>query len=155
MKLKIFLFFSLLIFTGNTAFSQNDWGLDYEKSMTKAKIENKAVLLLFTGSDWCPPCKLLHSKIFETKVFEEYAKENLILIKADFPKRKNNLLPIEQKIHNENLSKRFNIRGFPTVLILDTNGKVLDKSVGYPRLSPKDYINKINNNTNSVRLAKK
>jgi len=149
MKLKVFLFLSIMIFSSNFVFSQANWTTNYKKSMAKAKLEKKPVLLLFTGSDWCPPCQRLHRVIFDSKEFEKYSKDNLVIIKADFPRRRKNRLSLEQTLHNENLMEKFGVRGFPTTLILDTNGNVLDKKVGFSGVTPKQYINDIK------RIAKK
>ena len=154
MNLKSFLFFIIVLFSTSSLFSQNNWKTNYEKAMAQAKIEKKAVLLLFTGSDWCPPCKSLHRNIFDSKVFEEYAKEHLILIKADFPRHRKNQLPIELKKHNEQLAVKYEIKGFPTVLILNPDGEVLNKSVGYRGNSPKSYIDNISKKTKALLLAK-
>jgi len=143
MKIKFILFISFLIFSSNIVFGQANWTTDYESSLAKAKLEKKPVLLLFTGSDWCPPCQRLHKAIFDSKEFEEFSKDNLVLIKADFPKRRYNQISKEQKAHNNALAQKYGIRGFPTTLILDTNGKVLDKKVGYRGVSPEQYIGDI------------
>ncbi len=68
MKIKNLLFIAVILFFANSVLGQNNWNTDYENTLTKAKIEKKGVLLLFTGSDWCPPCKKLHSAIFESKL---------------------------------------------------------------------------------------
>ena len=108
-------------------------------------------MILFTGSDWCPPCKRLHAAIFHSEEFEKWAKKNLVMVLADFPRRRQNQLPQEQKIKNNELATKFGIRGFPTVLILDTEGKVLDKKVGYRGESPKEYIQNIIEKTKDIR----
>lgn len=143
MKIKNILLIAVILFFGNTIIGQNNWNTDFENTLAKAKIEKKGVLLLFTGSDWCPPCKRLHRAIFESKEFEEYAKDNLYLIMADFPKRKQNKISAELRLHNEKLTRKYGVRGFPTVLILNPEGKVLDKSVGYSGISPKEYVKNI------------
>ncbi len=143
MKLKLTLLLSVVLLGANIAFGQVNWTTDFESSLTKAKEEKKPLLILFTGSDWCPPCKMLHKKIFDSKEFEEYAKDNIVLVKADFPKRTKNQLSPELKKKNELLARKFGVRGFPTVLILDNSGKVIDKKVGHTRLSPDEYINEI------------
>ena len=153
MKIKNALFIAVILFFANSVLGQNNWNTDYENTLTKAKIEKKGVLLLFTGSDWCPPCKRLHSAIFESKEFEEYAKDNLFLIMADFPKRKKNKISAELKLHNEKLARKYGVRGFPTVLVLDTEGKVLDKSVGYSGISPEGYVKNIQELVKSVGLV--
>ncbi len=141
MKLKLTLLLSVVLLGMNFAFGQVNWTTDFESSLTKAKEEKKPLLILFTGSDWCPPCRMLHKKIFDSREFEEYAKDNVVLVKADFPKRKQ--IAPELKKKNEILARKFGVRGFPTVLILDNEGKVIDKKVGHTRLSPDEYINEI------------
>ena len=64
------------------------WSTDLPKAMEQAKAEKKAVLLDFTGSDWCPPCKELHKKVLVSKEFEDYAETKLVLVVVDFPKSK-------------------------------------------------------------------
>ncbi len=149
MKLKLVVVVSMLLFGSNIVLGQANWTTDYETSMAKAKLDKKPVLLLFTGSDWCPPCKRLHRAIFDSKDFEEFSKDNLILIKADFPKRKK--LPSKQRIHNEKLARQYNVRGFPTTLILDLDGKVINKRVGYSGISPAEYIERIKEVAKSIK----
>lgn len=150
MKMKFILSILFVLSFTVMNFAQNDWKLDYDEALATAKTEKKPVLILFTGSDWCPPCKRLHSAIFHNKQFEDWAKDNLIMVLADFPRRKENQLPVEQKVKNNNLAKKFGIRGFPTVLILNTYGKVLDKKVGYGGESPKEYIQNIVSKTKNL-----
>ncbi len=151
MRLKIFAILSVLFFAANLSFGQANWTTDYETSLAKAKMEKKPVLLLFTGSDWCPPCKRLHRVIFDSKEFEEYSKDNLILILADFPKRKEHRLPAEQRIKNEKLARKYGVRGFPTTLILDTDGEEIDRRVGYSGITPKQYIERIKEISKSIK----
>jgi thioredoxin-related protein len=143
MKIKILLIFAFVGFLSISNYAQNDWKLDYDNAIELAKTEKKPVLILFTGSDWCPPCKKLHSAIFHSKEFEEWAKDNLIMVLADFPRMSKNQLPKEQRIKNENLAKKYKIRGLPTVLLLSNYGKILDRKTGYRGETPKEYINNI------------
>lgn len=105
------------------------WMTDFAKAKEKAQEENKSVLMDFTGSDWCPPCIKLDKEVFQTKKFKEFAKENLVLLKLDFPRRKQ--LPDEQKEHNENLAEEFSVRAFPTIVIATAKGKELGREMGY------------------------
>ncbi len=71
----------------------------------------------------------------------EFAKNNLILERADFPKKKQNQLAPEIKELNQNLAEKYNKDGmFPLVVVLDKNGKVLGKT-GYKNVSPQEYVN--------------
>lgn len=117
------------------------WLTDFNAAMAAAKSGNKMLLADFTGSDWCPPCMSLAKNVFATDEFKKFAKDNLVLLEVDFPRRK----PIsdEQKKANQELSDKFNIEGFPTVILFNADGKELNREVGYSGEPVNDYINKI------------
>jgi thiol-disulfide isomerase/thioredoxin len=99
------------------------------------------VLIDFTGSDWCPPCKALHSNVLTNPEFIAFAKKHLVLVLADFPNQKPQ--SAELKKSNQALSERFGITGYPTVIILDANGKELRKDVGYGGEDVKSFLAKL------------
>lgn len=66
--------------------------------------------------------------MFSTQQFKDWAKKNVILVEVDFPRKTK--LPDELKKQNDDLKRRFGIRGFPTILFLDAQEKKLGKS-GY------------------------
>ena len=117
------------------------WITDLPKAMEHAKTQKKMVLLDFTGSDWCPPCKNLHKTVLTSEEFTKFAKDNLVLVELDFPKSKPQ--SDELKAANNELKKKFEIRGFPTVIVLDGDGKELFKKVGYGNTPAKDYVAEI------------
>jgi len=121
--------------------AEGEWLTDFDKAKTKAKAESKMVLMDFTGSDWCPPCKALHKNVLATEEFTEYAKKNLVLVEVDFPRKK--AQSPELKKANQALAKKFNIEAYPTIVVLDSNGKQLSKNTGYGGESSKDFIAKI------------
>ncbi len=151
MEFKSALLSLIFIFSSSLLISQTNWTLNYDNSLAAAKKEHKPVLLLFTGSDWCPPCKMLEKNILSSQEFEEFAKKNLVLVKADFPRRPENQLSSEQKNHNDNLNRKFGIRGFPTVLLLDYEGKELNRIVGYPGTSASVFIQNIVEKTKDIQ----
>lgn len=118
-----------------------EWMTDLNAALAKAKQEKKIVLMDFTGSDWCPPCKKLRSTVLDSTVFKEYAAENLVLVEVDFPRSKPQSK--ELKAANEKLQAKYKIEGFPTIILLDADGKQLSSEVGYGGTSPKEYIKKI------------
>jgi thioredoxin-related protein len=100
------------------------------------------VLVDFTGSDWCPPCKALHKNVLSSPEFLSYAKDNLVLVEIDFPRTKpqNDAL----KKANKELAKKHDIDGYPTVIVFDSNGKELLKDVGYDGKSKgADFVAKL------------
>lgn len=117
------------------------WGHDYKDALAAAKKAKKPVLMLFTGSDWCPPCKKLHADVFESEAFQKWADKNVVLLELDFPRRKE--LPKEQKEHNDKLQKEFKVSGFPTVVFLDSKGSKLFDQVGFGGGNAEDWIKKV------------
>ncbi len=106
------------------------WETDFETAKKLAKKENKPLLVFFTGSDWCGPCRLLHTHFFETEKFIELATKELILYKADFPRRTDLVTP-EQKTVNYRIKSKYAIRGYPTVIMLNSNGEEIGRRSGF------------------------
>ena len=113
------------------------WSTDFEAAK-KASVEKKLPILAdFSGSDWCGWCIKLDSEVFAKKEFKEFAKDNLVLFLADFPRKKQQ----DEKIKKQNaeLSKKYAIEGFPTVLLMDAEGKVFART-GYERGGATAYV---------------
>ena len=119
------------------------WQDNLEKALQHAKKENKAVLVNFTGSDWCNWCKRLSAEVFSKKEFEQYAKKNLILVKLDFPQ--NIEQSLETKVYNNKLAQRFGVQGFPTILLFNASGKLV-LTTGYQPGGPVNYVNHLKSN---------
>lgn len=118
-----------------------EWLTDLPKAIAQAKADKKMVFMDFTGSDWCPPCKALHKNVLTSKAFEDYAKTNLVLVVVDFP---HSIQQTEElKKANKELSEKYNIEGFPTIVVLDSEGNRLSSDVGYGGEEPKDFIAKL------------
>jgi len=105
------------------------WSTDYEASVAQAATSKKAILLEFTGSDWCPPCMKQNKDVFEQTAFEDYAKDKLVLVKLDFPRRKEQDPALKER--NQKLSTQYGVEGFPTIILLSPEGKELARQVGY------------------------
>lgn len=142
MKRTILLIFILSISVINV--SAQDWITDINEAKKIASEENKKIVLVFQGSDWCAPCIKLDREIWSTDVFKEYAKENYVMLQADFPRKKKNALPKEQQEKNNLLADTYNKNGyFPFVVTLDKNGKSLGET-GYLKTTPSEYIKHLN-----------
>src|SRR5260370_38854123 len=118
--------------------AEGQWMTDFAKAQEKAKKEKKMVLLDFTGSDWCPPCKALHKNVLVSKEFEDYAEKNLVLVVLDFPNSKPQSDDLKKA--NAALSEKFGIEGYPPLVLLDADGKQLKKDVGYSGAKPVEII---------------
>ncbi len=124
--------------------SAQNWQTNWKEAQVLSKEENKPIVLVFQGSDWCGPCIKLDKKIWSTPEFIEYANNHFIMFKADFPRKKENQLSKEMTKQNNTLAEKYNSQGyFPMVVILSPQGKVAGKT-GYKKLDPTEYIAHIN-----------
>jgi protein disulfide-isomerase len=114
-----------------------NWEENLETALQKAKAENKAVLVNFTGSDWCQWCIKLSDEVFSKSEFKEYADDNLILVRLDFPR--NIEQTAETKAYNNQLAKKYGVQGFPTVLLFSSSGNLV-KTTGYMPGGPVTYV---------------
>ena len=130
----------LLGFVATQVFAgEGEWLTDLAKAQEKAKAEKKMVLVDFTGSDWCPPCKALHSNVLTSEEFSKFAKDNLVLVEIDFPNKKPQSADLKKA--NKELAKKYDVKGYPTVIVFDSQGKELSKKVGYDKsTTAKDYV---------------
>ena len=116
------------------------WLTDVPKAVEKAKSENKLVMLDFTGSDWCGWCIKLHKEVFSQSEFADYAKKNLVLVEVDFPRRKEQ--SAELKKANQALQEKYKIEGYPTLILLNKDGKQVGQ-LGYMPGGPKPFVTEL------------
>ncbi len=112
------------------------WKTDFKRASSKAKSSGKYMLLNFSGSDWCGWCKKLDKEVFSKNTFKRFANKNLVCVLVDFPRSKRQ--SARQKQANEDLARRFGVRGYPTVLVLGPDGRRVAKT-GYRRGGAKEY----------------
>ncbi len=120
------------------------WEPSFENAKKVAKEKNELILLNFSGSDWCGPCIVMHKEYLESERFANLAAEHLILVNADFPRKKKNLGTPEQIKRNENLAEQYNKNGiFPLTLLLNSDGKVLKTWSGKPDISVEKWVQEV------------
>ena len=120
------------------------WETDFETAKKKAAENHQLILLNFSGSDWCAPCVATKKNYFDSDTFNKMAKDHLVLLNADFPRKKKNQLSDDQTKKNEALADKYNKEGnFPLTLLLDANGKVIKSWKGKPEVSVDQWINEI------------
>lgn len=129
--MKLFLSLLMIVFSASFAIGQDDdytaghkgWLVDLDEAYEQSKETGKPILANFTGSDWCGWCKKLSAAVFVKPEFQKWAKENVILLELDFPKRTS--VPDEIKAQNSKLQRSFKVRGFPTIWVFE-----MDKEKG-------------------------
>jgi len=125
------------------------WTEDYAAALAAARETNRPLLLAFTGSDWCPPCKALKRNVFDTAEFKAYAADNLVLVSVDFPRHHTQSDEITHQ--NAQLQSEFGIDAYPTMVLLHPSD---ERELGRPasRAAPGAFIDEI---TKMAKMTKK
>lgn len=145
---KIILSLIIICAVTVTAFAEyppEGWTDNVVEGIDRARKENKKLLLDFSGSDWCIWCQKLEKEIWLTPQFKEWAKDNAVTVLLDFPQSIE--LSRETKIQNRLLGKFFRVKGYPTVIVLDSDLSPLLQT-GYREETPEEYIQHIEEDTN-------
>lgn len=130
----------LFAFLLSSVLSPIAWHNNLEEAKQIARKDHRHILLNFSGSDWCGPCIRLHKEIFENETFAKMADTALVLVNADFPRRKKNQLPPQQQKLNDAMADQYNPKGdFPLTLLLDADGKVLKSWTGFPDMKAEAF----------------
>jgi thioredoxin-related protein len=120
---------SLILFTGAARAEDLAWKTDFEAAKSQAKAEKKMLLVDFTGSDWCGFCIKLRDEVFEKEPFKNDLSKQFVLVELDFPRSKQ--LPDELKTQNAKLKTELKVSGFPTICLMNGEGELIAKFVGY------------------------
>jgi protein disulfide-isomerase len=117
---------------------ESGWLTDFKQAQQEAKAGNKFVLLDFTGSDWCGWCKKFDKEVLLQPEFKDFARNNLVVVEVDFPRGKQQSL--ELKKQNRELAMQYEIMGFPTIVVLNSDGQKLWRYDGYFPDGPAAFI---------------
>lgn len=105
------------------------WQATFKEALIKARKEKRPILIYFTGSDWCGPCKRLDKNLFHTEKFKKFSDEKLVLYMADFP-RNTDLVSPANRATNKELSLRYGQSSFPTMIMINEKGEILGRKNG-------------------------
>jgi protein disulfide-isomerase len=122
---------------------QQQWLTSLPQAMAQAQKEGKLVLMDFTGSDWCGWCIKFKKEALDTPEFTEYAAKNLVLVELDFPNKKPQ--SAAQKTANKVVKDHYKVTGFPTLIVLNKDGKEIGRQPGYEKGGAKAFIARIEN----------
>ncbi len=135
-KLVFVCIFALVSMLTNAQEASLEWHTDVKKAVQLSQKENKPLFLFFTGSDWCGWCIRLQKEVFFKPEFVAWAKENVILVELDFPRRKA-LAPEVQQTNNQ-LMQLFGVRGYPTVWFVKASEK--EGKINFEKLGSTGYV---------------
>ncbi|MBU4273902.1 MAG: thioredoxin family protein [Kiritimatiellae bacterium] len=114
-----------------------DWETDFAKASTNTSKSGLYMLLDFSGSDWCGWCMKLDGEVFSKGDFKKFAKQNLVCVLVDFPHQKNQSTKLKKQ--NAELAKEYDVRGYPTVIVLSPEGDLVGRT-GYQKGGAKKYV---------------
>ena len=120
------------------------WRTDLQQAVNDANKDGKHVLVEFTGSDWCPPCMFMSKEVFSKKSFISAASKDYVLVKLDFPQGNPGLAEKNQK-----WAEMFKVQGFPTVVLMNPDGKEVDRVVGVSHPSVEAFLKYLRSNLSS------
>jgi thiol-disulfide isomerase/thioredoxin len=122
-----------------------EWTMDLAAAKALAAETGRPLFLNFTGSDWCGWCRLMDKQVFSHGDWQAYAKERLVLVWIDFPRDKS-LVPEALVPQNDQLLREFEVGGFPTYVLLDSDGQTRLGQTGASRdATPKSFIETLDN----------
>ena len=102
-----------------------------DDALKTAAKENKYVFLdVYTT--WCGPCKYMSASIFPDKKAGEFMNPKFVNIKID-----------AEKGEGIDVAKKYAVKGYPTMLILDSKGKELARMMGSTKTAD-DFIKAVN-----------
>lgn len=132
-KISLFLLsiLSLFVMTAEAANGHGSirWFTNYQEALSNARSSSKPLVLFFTGSDWCTWCIKLEQEALDTPDFAAIAGDKFVFVKLDFPR--SSPLPPDLDAQNKDLQRRFNIRGYPTIVVVDPQQERAIGTTGY------------------------
>lgn len=143
---KIFFVFIICLFASQINFGQDvvdfgeeiiesneitlNWMPSYKDALKKSKKEKKPILIYFTGSDWCGPCKILDENLFHTEKFKALADKDLVLLEVDIPRRLD-IISADKMVENKSIQHKYKVKAFPTLMIVNHKGRKIAEKKGY------------------------
>jgi thioredoxin-related protein len=143
---KIFFVFIICLFASQINFGQDvvdfgeeiiesneitlNWMPSYKDALKKSKKEKKPILIYFTGSDWCGPCKILDENLFHTEKFKAVADKDLVLLEVDIPRRLD-IISADKMVENKSIQHKYKVKAFPTLMIVKHKGRKIAEKKGY------------------------
>lgn len=136
--LKLGITLLALHFSGLALAGGEGWSSDFAASQKEAAETKKDLLIDFTGSDWCGWCIKLKEEVFSHDEFKAGVKDQFVLVELDYPSDKSKLSKATSK-QNEELGEKYQVRGYPTILLTDAEGRPFAKT-GYRPGGPEAYV---------------
>jgi|694.fasta_scaffold99678_3 thiol-disulfide isomerase/thioredoxin len=137
LKTRFFAAFLTVVGFGGQVAAAADWLTDYEQAMAAAREQGRPVLTIFTGSDWCPHCRILEEKVLHTDAFQAWADDRLVLLMIDLPQQG---ISADERRARSRVCVKYGIRSFPSALLVAPDGEKIAVQSGYTGQSPENWV---------------
>jgi thioredoxin-related protein len=138
-----FIFYIIILTMFPLLVYPQEWYSDLDEGLQTASAEDRPLLLVFSGSDWCAPCIRLKSEVLGSHEFMDYASKELVLVNIDFPRKKKNMPPPEVAEANAFVAEKYNPNGdFPKVLLFSPDGS-RTTAIDHSGNDPTGFVNRI------------
>lgn len=132
----------------NNYSAQINWLNNYEQAVAQSKATSKPILILFTGTTWCPACIKLEKDVLNHPEFVQAIGSRFVFLKAEFGDAS---MGGTQASPFKPLLDRYQINAFPTMLVINPNGQPL-YSVPYQTGGAQAYVQKFMQNAKSQSM---
>lgn len=122
---------------GGTARSEAGWLENYDEALAAAEQSGRPILVIFTGSDWCPHCRTLEHNVLQTETFRGWAADRLVLLMIDLPQEG---ISAEERRARSRVCVKYGVRIFPSALLLAPDGTKLTLQTGYTGQSATTWV---------------
>lgn len=122
------------------------WVHSYDQAVSQAKSTGQSIVLLFSA-DWCSCCRILEAEILRDPNFAKTLNNEFLFVYVDQAHK----LPLEQKQQNQQLLKRYNVSGLPTLVVVNAEGSELGRT-NYQKMSPHLFAVKLQGLKHTTRL---
>jgi len=112
------------------------WHDTYAAGAAEAAETGKDLLVVFTGTDWIEICEIFDREVLSQTEFIDAVTEKFALVKLEYPE--NNRLPRGEATRKQFLRDAYRVRGFPTVVLTDKDGRPFGFN-GYQPVTPAEY----------------
>jgi thioredoxin-related protein len=116
-----------------------NWTTSYSDASAKANAQRKPIVILFTGTNWCPACMKLEREVLNQPEFARAIGNRFIFLKAEFPDYSESGMASSPY---RNLMERYNIEAFPTFVVVNGSGVQLG-TVNYQAGGPSSYTQQL------------
>jgi thioredoxin-related protein len=119
--------------------SGSRWLESETQAFREAKKTGKPVLIWFNDKQ-IPASNTISTELLSTRDFENWAHENTVRLVVDMnPTGKDADEVFRRTVHNRELKKKYNARGFPTMIVVSPSSEVIGRYTGYRR-GKEDFI---------------